>query len=212
MIYIYYIKSRDIDINEKIIKFEIQNLINIGILFMKERINAAGGIVIHPQTGKLLITTKIKDQSKYSKYSKYTKEELINVLGAYLPKWKLGNNEDFLIAAKREIEEECWIRNSNLKLIGDLSSFEKTKGKTTKYIKMYIFTLFNEQEEYVPSHNKHISEFLDLEDIWKLLVSKEEKEFFQEHKNLLKLFKRMILTKNNFAKSEENHKQEVYIS
>lgn len=170
-------------------------------------IRASWGIVIHPKTGKILLTRKISDKSKelsevLSKHNWKYSYQMIENLWASFTKWKIDGKESLLERAKIEIEEEGGVKKDNLKMVNKLWVLSKKK-KVEKKITIYLFSILKDQAEYKPTDNKHIADFFDIEDASKLLKG-EELLFLNKHKKSISKYISKILAKNRFENQEEN--------
>ena len=132
--------------------------------------HSAGGVVINKE-GKILVVNQ-----RGSSWS--------------LPKGHIDPKEEQVHAAKREIYEETGIKN--LVLIKKLGTYKRPKMESENIDskeEMKVMTIFLFKTDYnkISPHDKNnpVAEWLDIEDVAKILTHPKDKAFFRKIKNSL---------------------------
>ena len=96
-----------------------------------------------------------------------------------LPKGKLEEGEDFLTAAKREIEEETGV--TELELVKELGSYQRSRIHDPEEIKtIHLFLFKTTQEDLSPKDpDNPEARWVDRYEVEGYLTSEKDKEFFK---------------------------------
>ncbi len=132
-----------------------------------ERADIAGGLIINRQNKVLLVYNQETDSWTY-------------------PKGHVKGNEDFLKTALREIREETGIEN--LRFIAKLPVYERSTRQKKNKIKVMHMFLFHTEENTIVSNTSDVTEihWVSIEKVPEYFSYKEEVEFFESIKNMLK--------------------------
>lgn len=102
-----------------------------------------------------------------------------------LPKGHINQDEDFLVAAKREIEEESGI--NDLQLVKELGSYERPRLDDPTEIKIiYMFLFKTEQTDLKPIDSENPeARWVKVNEVGELLTAEKDKVFFESIKKLV---------------------------
>jgi ADP-ribose pyrophosphatase YjhB (NUDIX family) len=102
-----------------------------------------------------------------------------------LPKGHVNKGEDFLVAAKREVEEESGI--NDLQRVKELGSYERPGLDAPTEIKtIHMFLFKTDQMDLKPLDPENPeARWIKIDDVEKLLTAEKDKDFFRGIKNKL---------------------------
>jgi tRNA threonylcarbamoyl adenosine modification protein YjeE len=139
------------------------------VIEVKEEENAAGGVVVRKEEGKLLVA-------------------LVHE-GAFdtvvLPKGGVDSGESLEEAAKREVYEEAGI--SDVTTLGKLGVCERYTENKKSWVKQHFFLFVTKQHETNPTETDYVytTEWFDI-DALPAIYWKEQKQLIEENKEKIK--------------------------
>lgn len=152
---------------------------------------SAWGIVVHPKTGKIILTKKLA-KKKYAAKLRKTMYQLLDInpekaikkfkLWTFT-KGKIEENDTIEQTALKEILEEWGIKEEHLIQHKYLGKYTKQKKYGTKEIDMFLYILTKEYEILEPTDKRHIATYIDIHQVEKYMQNEDEKAFFIQIKN-----------------------------
>ncbi len=143
--------------------------------------------IVKNKKWEILLTKQIDSNLKKSNIllKKLKKEhnndilEIMKLWDCSLTKWKIEEWKNLTEKAIEEIEEEWWIKRSQLEKISKLWCFFKKKVYWSKKITIFLFKL-KWDTDLNPKDKRHISGRFDLDTALKIIKPKE-KEFLKKN-------------------------------